>query len=197
MSQNARRSEHVVFTVGHSNHPIETFIGLLSGRGIQVVADTRSYPYSRFAPQFNREDLKAAITAEGIRYVFLGKELGGRPEADEFYDEDERVNYARVAGSQAFRDGISRLRKGIGEHRVALLCSEENPEECHRRLLVGRVLGQAGVAVWHIRGDGSVQSEGDLKPADGQPSLFGDEEPEWKSTRSVLRRRRPSGSSAL
>jgi uncharacterized protein (DUF488 family) len=182
-----------IFTIGHSNHSAEKFVGLLKGHGIEVVADVRSQPYSRHAPHFSARDLEAILSEQGIGRLFLGLELGGRPTAEEFYDADGRVEYARIERSRSFLDGMQRLESSIRDHKVALLCSEEDPTVCHRRLLVGRVLGERGIGVRHIRGDGSVQTEGEA--SGDQPVLFPDTEVSVrKSTRSVLRRKRRPGS---
>lgn len=197
MSQNAASQERSVFTIGHSNHPLEHFIDLLRAHRVEALVDTRSAPYSKYTPHFNKENLKAAVTERGFKYLFLGMELGGRPEGAGYYDEDGRVDYALVAESAPFLKGIARVEKGLESYRVALLCAEENPEGCHRRLLVGRVFGQRGVMVLHIRGDGSVQTEAEVDPPqDEQLALFGaSEAPEWKSIQSVLPRERRPGSS--
>lgn len=159
-----------------------------------VLVDTRSHPYSRYAPHFNARDIEATLSGEGIGYLFLGRELGGRPEGEEFYDAEGWVDYALVERSRPFLDGIHRLEKEIQAHRVALLCSEEDPAGCHRRLLVGRALGERGISIRHIRGDGSVQTEDEA--AGDQLALFPDVEVSVrKSIRSVLRRRRRPSSS--
>jgi uncharacterized protein (DUF488 family) len=183
-----------VLTVGHSNHSAEKFIGLLKGHGVEVVADVRSQPYSRHAPHFSARGIEAILSKSGIGRLFLGLELGGRPVGEEFYDADGRVDYARIERSLPFLDGIQRLEREIRERRIALLCSEEDPTWCHRRLLVGRVLVKRGISVRHIRGDGSVQTEGEANG--NQPLLFPDLEVSVrKSIRSVSRRgRRPSSS---
>src|ERR1017187_9597294 len=134
-------------TIGHSNHPIEILLGLLKDHQVEIVVDTRSQPYSKYSPQFDREALKTALVAHDIRYIHMGKELGGRPTGAEFYDSEGHVLYDRVAGSRLFQEGLARLEKGLGEFRAALLCREENPAGCHRRLLIGRVLGEHGVAI--------------------------------------------------
>src|SRR5205085_6180126 len=126
------------------------------------VADTRSQPYSKYSPQYDVTELKRALVENGFRYIYLGRELGGRPDGKEFYDADGHVLYARVAESPAFLEGIARLESGMRDFRVALLCSEENPAGCHRRLLIGRVLEKRGVVVDHILGDGRLQSEEEL-----------------------------------
>ena len=183
-----------MFTIGHSNHSAERFFGLLKGYGIEVVVDTRSHPYSRHAPRFNSSPLEAVLSRDGIGYLSLGGELGGRPEGEEFYDGKGRVDYAMVGCSRPFLDGISRLEKEIRVRAVALLCSEENPARCHRRLLVGRALEVRGFSLLHIRGDGSVQTEDEMNG--GHPVLFPETEASpRKSTRSVSRRRRRPSSS--
>jgi uncharacterized protein (DUF488 family) len=185
-----------VMTVGHSNHPLERFLALLRSQGVEVVVDVRSHPYSRFATQFNREALLASLTDEGIKYVFLGRELGGRPEGDGLYDDDGHVLYGRVAQSELFQAGIARLENGLSRYRLALMCSEEDPTDCHRRLLVTRVLNDRGVEVVHVRGDGRVQHECDLHDG-AQGDIFnGFEETAWRSTRSVSPGRAPASSSA-
>jgi uncharacterized protein (DUF488 family) len=186
-----------VFTIGHSNHSIEHFLSLLAAHGVQVVVDARSRPYSNYATQFDHEALKPAVQDVGIRYLYLGRELGGRPEGKEFYDEEGHVLYDRVASTSLFQEGISRLERGIREYKVALLCAEEDPAACHRRLLVGRVLAEHGTQVEHIRGDGRVQTEEEVAaeadPNQDQMSLFQKDETEpWKSIPSVLRKKRPT-----
>jgi uncharacterized protein (DUF488 family) len=190
-----------MFSIGHSNHPLETLLGLLRQHRVQVLVDTRSYPFSKFAPHFEATQLKKAVTTIGMKYLFLGKELGGRPKGSEFYDDDGHVLYSRVAESPLFLDGIKRLETGVTKYRVALLCSEEDPSDCHRRLLVGRVLHRRGILLDHIRGDGRIQTEAELR-AEGlsgratQPSFFDTpKEMAWRSIRSVLQRGRQQSSS--
>ncbi len=194
----------VVFTIGHSIHSLEKLISLLNANRVEVLVDIRSEPFSRKVPHFNKENLEKEIRKRGLKYLFLGKELGGRPAGREFYDAEGFVLYSRIAESHDFKNGIERIIKGIKDFRVALLCSEENPANCHRRLLVGRVLLSGGVEVFHIRGDGSINSEEEIlsyqheRNGDmNQQTLFVSEEAqEWKFTQSVLRRKAPNNSSA-
>jgi uncharacterized protein (DUF488 family) len=148
----------MIYTVGHSNHPIERFLALLQPHGITAVADVRSTPYSRFNPQFRREKLHAALASVGIQYVFLGQELGARSQDPACYDPDGRVSYAKLAKTELFRKGIARLRAGMADHRISLMCAEREPLECHRTILVARELAREGVPVTHILGDGSLES---------------------------------------
>ncbi len=189
-----------IFTIGHSNQSIESFIALLKTFEIEVLVDVRSYPYSKFAPQFDKHALKTAITTAGLKYLFLGEELGGRPAETEFYDANGRVLYSAVAESPIFLAGIMRLETGTQKYRVAIMCSEENPIGCHRHLLVARVLTKRGIAVEHIRGDGTYQREADLNydgAKKGQQTLFETQELiEWKSIQSVLHKRPQQSSSS-
>lgn len=153
------RGELSVFTIGHSNGRIEAFIELLRRHEVEVLVDTRSQPYSRFSPHFSREPLQRAVRAASIRYVFMGEALGGRPTPRECYDADGKVLYDKVEEQKLYQQSIERLLEGIARFRVCLLCSEEDPMRCHRRLLIARTLIRRGVEVRHIRGSGSIESE--------------------------------------
>ena len=192
-----------LWTIGHSNHPLESFLDLLTRQQIQVLVDVRSSPYCRYASQFNKEALRQPLCDRAIQYLFLGDLLGGRVEDDCFRDDAGHVLYDRLAATPGFQQGIERLLGSIRQYRVAILCGEEDPTDCHRRLLVGRVMRERGVRLLHLRGDGRVQSEDEVAAEEtfrktrGQLSLFDTEEPAaWKSTQSVLPRRQPPSSSA-
>jgi uncharacterized protein (DUF488 family) len=189
----------ILFTIGHSNHELERLLELLQQHAIEILADVRSQPWSRYSPQFNAEPLKHALRASGIKYLFLGDQLGGRPEGPEFYDEAGYVLYHRIAEAPWFIDGIERLRGGIRKARVALMCSEEDPSTCHRFLLVSRVMSSHDVNIQHIRGDGQLQSEEELRAATGdhrrQGVLFQEmEQDAWRSIRSVSPKAPPNTS---
>lgn len=147
-----------VYTVGHSNHSIEKFVGLLSANAVTAVADVRSQPFSRRHPQFNQERLAAALAQQDIEYVFLGKELGARSEDPSCY-ENGKVQYGRLAAAPAFKAGIERVLMGAEKFRVALLCAEKEPLDCHRTLLVSRALENSGASIAHILADGSVEPQ--------------------------------------
>lgn len=145
-----------VFTLGHSNHPIEHFLSLLRPHGIQVVADVRSTPFSRFNPQYNRQRLEESLRAEGIEYLFLGEELGARSSDPNCYDGD-RVSYAKLAATESFKRGLRRVIDESQTKRVALMCAEREPVDCHRTILVSRQLNKENVPVTHIRADGTLE----------------------------------------
>jgi uncharacterized protein (DUF488 family) len=129
---------------------------LLTQHQIQVVVDVRSSPYSRYNPQYNQSALEASLKNHGIRYLFLGKELGARSEDPGCY-VGGRVQYRRIAQTESFRSGIERVKKGSQSYRIALMCSEKEPLDCHRTLLVSRVLSEEGMSVRHIHADGSLE----------------------------------------
>lgn len=186
----------VLWTIGHSDHEFDDFARLLGQEQIEFLADVRSSPYSRHAPQFNRDALQASARSAEVGYVFLGDELGGRPSRDDHYDNDGHALYSRMARQPGFVDAVERLLAGAQRHRIALLCSEGEPRDCHRRLLVGKVLTDRGAVLRHILRDGSVLVETSIDLDGGnQASLFGGDDERWRSTRSVLHRRRPSTSS--
>lgn len=176
-----------IWSIGHSRHELSEFQALLVGADIQVVADVRSSPYSQIAPWFNQPVLKKALSVEGIQYVDLGSELGGRPEGDEFYDDRGHVFYDLVSRTQLFQEGIQRLIRGATDHNVAVMCSEGSPEKCHRTLLVARVLQLHGLEVVNISPDGSHEIQEDLNPLNPQQPLWGEEDrgDTWRSAVSV------------
>lgn len=184
-----------IFTIGHSNHDPDEFCRLLSQHGIEVLVDVRSWPHSRYVEWADIATLPGLIAEAGARYLFLGKELGGRPEGDSFYDSEGHVLYGKVAEQVWFMDGIRRLERGAQEYRVAIMCSEEDPSHCHRRLLVSKVLLEDGLTVAHIRKGGRVEFEsGPLRLSEG--TLFEDEEGLWRSSLSVSRGPRQRTSSS-
>lgn len=182
----ATTNHHPLFTVGHSALPTSELIGLLQEHGIEAVVDIRSQPYSRLHPQHNREALGRALNSNGMRYAFMGDALGGRPGDERHYDDDGYVDYGSWAKSDIFQAGLERLARSAERYRAAVLCSEEDPNQCHRHLLVARVLVDRGwdpSDILHIRAKGSVLPESSIP----RQSSFGSME-SWRSPQSVLHR---------
>ncbi len=151
--------ENIVFTIGHSTHSIENFLGLLLRHGITVICDVRSSPYSRFNPHFNKDALSKSLRDHGIKYVFLGKELGARSSDPSCYC-DGRVQYDALARTELFRSGIERVRVGVERgYKMALMCAEKDPLDCHRTVLVSRNLEYEGFNIFHIMSDGSLETQ--------------------------------------
>jgi uncharacterized protein (DUF488 family) len=151
-----------LFTIGHSNHTIESFISLLHKFEITALADVRSHPYSRYLPHFNQRELKANLKSNGIDYVFLGKELGARPDNLSCYVQGKAV-YEKIAATEAFKAGIQRVLKGAETYKIALMCAEQDPLTCHRSILVCQHLRHFDLKINHILKNGELESHQDLE----------------------------------
>ncbi|MEQ1406535.1 DUF488 domain-containing protein [Neorhizobium sp. Rsf11] len=153
---------NMIWTIGHSTHSYEEFLSLLRRAGITAIADVRTAPYSRHFSQFNQDALKKELRLDGIAYSFLGDELGGRPKGSRYYC-DGVADYEEMARADEFKKGLDRVMEGATKYRIALMCSEHDPLDCHRCLLVGRALDQRDVAVRHILTDGSIVSHREIE----------------------------------
>ena len=178
-----------IYTLGHSNHAIEHFLGLLRQHNIKTVADDRSVPSSSYSPQFNQTAVEGSLEKQGISYVYFGKDLGGHPEDPNLYDKRRHVVYERLASSREFRRGIQQIAD-LGETtRLTLMCTEENPALCHRHPLLARILIEQGIVVYHIRGNGTMQDAASmlLQPSAPQLPLFepSGEDETWRSPKPI------------
>ncbi|MEA2957743.1 MAG: hypothetical protein QOJ58_3243 [Alphaproteobacteria bacterium] len=167
-----------LMTIGHSNLPADRFITLLRDSKVSAVIDVRSVPFSRWCPWFSSKPLATGLAAGGLAYLQLGDELGGRPRDPQLYC-DGIADYEAMARRPEFRAGLDRVIDETRHHRVCLLCSEREPLDCHRCLLVGRALAEQGLTPGHIRADGTLEPHAVteqrlLKLAGGEADLFGD-----------------------
>lgn len=171
-----------MYTIGHSTHSLNSFIALLQDNEVEAVADVRSTPFSRRFPHFNQDPLRRALSGYGIAYVPLGLELGGRGNPHSVRDAHGRISYRSIGDSPEFRGGLQRVESGSARMRVALLCTERDPLQCHRGILVSRVLAAHGTRVVHIHADGTTETHGDAERrllrlvGARQPNLFQDED---------------------
>ena len=152
-----------LFTIGHSNHDWPRFLELLRQHEITAIGDVRSAPYSAYNPQYNRESLAELLRREKIAYVHLGRELGARREEPECYDPTGRVQFDRVLESPLFQSGLQRVREGLRRFRIALMCAEKDPLECHRCLLISRAVRREFPKLAHIREQGRLEAQSDLE----------------------------------
>ena len=146
-----------LFTIGHSNIAAERFVALLRGARVEAVADVRSIPASRFCPWFSGKNLAPLLAGANMDYLFFGAELGGRPRDPLLYC-DGVADYEAMARRPGFQAGLDRLLEKAGQQRLCLMCSERDPLDCHRCLLVARALAMRDVTVGHILHDGAIQS---------------------------------------
>jgi uncharacterized protein (DUF488 family) len=147
-----------ILTIGHGSQSIESFIGLLRRNRVEVLVDTRSMPFSARHPQFSQRVLATLLDEAGIRYVFLGDKLGGRPKDASLYDREGKPDYDRIAATEAYKKGISLLEElARSDETTAIMCSESDYRECHRYKLIARTLTLDGAMVRHILKDGSLE----------------------------------------
>jgi len=171
-------SQLPIYTIGYGAREIDTFLDVLKRYQIDYIVDVRSKPYSRYKPEFSKRPLEQELTNNKIRYVFMGDSLGGQPDDPSCYDEAGKVDYEKCRQRPQFLAGIKRLYTAHEQQlRVALMCSEGKPENCHRTKLIGQVLHEDGIEVQHLDENNDLLSHNQimLRIIKGQPSLFGDE----------------------
>jgi len=166
-------NEKHIYTIGHSKHPIEKFLALLKLHKVEILVDVRTYPMSRFSPHFNKKRLEQSLAEASVKYLFMGEDLGGRPEGEQFYDEDGRTLYYKMAQTAGFQDDLRQIFELCKTQRVAIMCSEEDPNNCHRRLLIAKAMFESApdVTLHHIRTTGAIQEETAANVADGLKPL--------------------------
>jgi uncharacterized protein (DUF488 family) len=145
-----------LFTIGHSNIPAPRFTAILRAAGADAIADVRSMPVSRFCPWFSAKNLAPLLAGETMSYLFFGDLLGGRPHDPSLYC-DGIADYDAMARQPSFQAGLDHLLRDAGRHRLCLMCSEREPLDCHRCLLVTRALAARGASVGHILYDGAIE----------------------------------------
>lgn len=170
------------FTIGHSTHEIEVFISLLKLNGIEWLVDVRSIPYSQHNPQYNKENLRTVLEDEHISYIYMGNLLGARySDPNLYFDDKEMVDFKKVRDSVGFKHGIDKIINGVKKNlNICLMCSEKDPFDCHRFVLVSYALVKSGIEVKHILENGDVVSNKALeerlllkyKIEYGNPTLF-------------------------
>ncbi len=170
-----------IYTIGHSNHPIEYFLELLHSQEINCIIDVRSVPASSYNPQFNKATLDNFLKRNGIMYLHFGEEFGARHDDEDVLDEDGTVNFEYFRKTYQFQSGVERVDMGISKGcKMALMCSESNPLECHRFSMISVYLEEIGISVKHILKDKTVKTHSQLekellkkyKKKLPQPSLF-------------------------
>ena len=151
-----------LFTIGHSNHSIESFLSLLQKHQITAVADVRSSPYSKYLPHFNQKNMKQYLQEINILYIFLGKELGARTNNFSCYVNGKAL-YELIANTEEFQKGLETVYQSLKNYNIALMCSEQDPITCHRAILVSRHLKNQGLDIDHILKNGELENHSDLE----------------------------------
>lgn len=174
----ASKPAPTIYTVGHSRHALDAFIRLLKQNRIERVVDVRGQPYSRHNPQFNREHLSRCLEESGIDYTWSGRHLSGRPRDARFYGPEGSVLWDKLMANPELHAALDAVAAEARFRRIALVCAEEDPMRCHRRFLLTPPLIRRGIQVLHLRGDGRMEPESELREreapagASPQPDLF-------------------------
>jgi uncharacterized protein (DUF488 family) len=184
-----------LLTIGHSNHRAEHFVELVSRHRVELLVDVRSWPHSKHAEWADSARLPLLVDTVGTDYLYLGHELGGRPKDDDCYDPSGHVLYGKVARTASYGAGLDKLKQLTRTRTVAVMCSEEDPTHCHRRLLVAKTLMDDGFEIVHIRGHGDLQPELGISCSPHAQLFDDDEDRWWRSSASVSHRQRPRTSS--
>src|SRR6266480_3434996 len=169
-----------IYTVGYGNRSIDDFVKLLQDYNIKFLVDIRSQPYSRFSPAFSKDALDKRMKQHHVQYIFMGDTLGGRPKDSSCY-VDGKVDYAKVREKSFYQKGISYLQTAWGKQlRIALMCSEAKPQECHRTKLIGNTLAEQNIDVVHIDEMGVIKTQAQINHInqmlpDDQPTLLPEE----------------------
>jgi len=169
-----KNASPAIYTIGHSNLEPQDFIRLLKSFKIEILVDVRSKPYSQYAVWFNKGEIEELCENNGLKYLFLGNLLGGKPEDKSVSLRTSKVDYDLLRKKSYFLSGIEKLSELSQKNRACIMCSEAHPDECHRYLLIAPALEEAGIRVVHILPEGSALTSEQLRieAAHGQLALF-------------------------
>ncbi|GAB4317241.1 MAG: hypothetical protein Kow0059_10200 [Candidatus Sumerlaeia bacterium] len=171
---------HAVYTIGYGQRSLDELLVPLRLYHIGCVIDVRSHPWSRWKPQYIRRDLETFLRDNGIEYVFMGDQLGGRPDIPALRRSDGRMDYERLVQQDFFQAGLKRLQRAFDTGlRMCLLCAEQKPEQCHRFWLIGRELQRRSLPVLHIDEKNNLLTQEEVlsRTITGQTDLFEDDRP--------------------
>ena len=154
---------HSIWTLGHSTLAPDEFLHLIHGVGIQAIADVRSIPFSRRQPHYSSPNLALLLQKAGIKHVYLGDLVGGRPRHTGLYTPTGRADYRAMAKSEWFLQGLQRIQNGLDRMSIGLMCGEEDPLPCHRCLLIAPELVARGLEPLHLRKGGRVETQRELE----------------------------------
>jgi uncharacterized protein (DUF488 family) len=149
-------AQNTIYTVGHSNYEDTEFLKLLSTHEIEVIVDVRQHPYSKYVSHFNKDSIEQSLSKANIKYIFMGKLLGARPQDTTCYTNNS-VDFKKLAKTSFFKEGINRLLNGSKKFRIALMCAEKDPVTCHRNILICRELKRYDVRILHILTDSTIE----------------------------------------
>lgn len=153
-----------IYTIGHSNYPLERLIDMLKYHEINCVIDIRGTPYSRYNIQYNKETIAHTLKEAGFIYIYMAKEFAANRENKASYNKEGYSDFQKVISEEEFLSGIERLKVGCKKgYKIALIGAMQDPIRCHRSILVGRYLRAGGFNVKHILDDYSLASQENIE----------------------------------
>ncbi|MDZ4993278.1 DUF488 family protein [Clostridium perfringens] len=153
-----------IYTIGHSNYDVSRLVHMLNKYNINCVVDIRGIPYSKYNVQYNKETIQKTLTNLGFTYIYMAKEFAAKRESKSSYNKEGYADFHKVINEESFKNGIERLKVGIGKgYRIALLGAMQEPIRCHRSILVGRELEKQGFKVNHILHDYSICDQREIE----------------------------------
>lgn len=176
--------DKILLSIGHSQHAVDFFIRLLREHNVNYILDVRSTPYSQFAAEYNRENIKAVLKKNNVAYTFMGNYFGARPSDNSLYSPNGYLDFEKVVNCLNFKKAFTSVEKGVEQgYRIAFMCTEKDPIECHRAILVTNAFYKAGYSIEHIMPDSTIQTQEDINerlldmyyPDRNQLSLFATE----------------------
>lgn len=161
---NLNMDKPIIYTVGHSTHQLDYFLGLLKEYSVNCLVDVRSVAASTYNPQYNKDPLSNFLKANKVTYLHFAEEFGARHKDPDLLDDDGRVDFEKVQKSLNFKRGVERLWQGVEKgFTIALMCSESEPMDCHRFSMVSIALEKDGFEVRHILKDKTIKTNPDLE----------------------------------
>ncbi|MPQ30547.1 DUF488 domain-containing protein [Clostridium estertheticum] len=153
-----------IYTIGHSNYPVEFLLKRLNIHKVNCLIDVRSTPYSKYTPQYNAPNLKKYLNSMGIYYMHMGEELGARQLDENLYSSEGYLDFNKFSRTDLFQRGIERVKDGMKkDFKVALMCTEKDPIDCHRNILVAREFYKQGYNVKNILINSKIESQSELE----------------------------------
>ncbi len=152
-----------LFTIGYSGFVIEDFIIALKKKSIGALVDIRSSPYSSYFKDYDTANLKCLLNKNMIYYLFLGNELGARPKDHSLYT-NRVADFSKMAKSESFIDGCTRVREGLNKFSICLMCAEKDPATCHRAILVANNFRNMypEINIFHIHSASKIEPQKEL-----------------------------------
>ena len=153
----------MLFTIGHTNHSREDFLKLLKQHEITYLLDVRSTPFSQYTSQYNKDVISEFLQKSGITYCHMGKFFGARPEDKSLYTKENYLDFEKMRASELFKKGFDNVMKGLADgNNIVLMCTEKDPMDCHRAIMVARGFELQGIDANHILPDGKLQTQKEL-----------------------------------